>query len=170
VELTTNQRGAVAETAVIHEAVRLGIGVFTPVMDERYDLIFDLRPGLLKIQCKTAVLRGEVIVIRCYSCRRSATGLVKRPYAAEDVDAFAAHCAALRRTFLLPMAWMGGRTVVQLRLRPTINNQSSGINWADEFDFAATIGRLGAIAQLGERLRGTQEVGGSNPPGSTLFD
>ena len=27
--------------------------------------------------------------------------------------------------------------------------------------------KLGAIAQLGERLRGTQEVGGSIPPGST---
>jgi hypothetical protein len=26
---------------------------------------------------------------------------------------------------------------------------------------------IGAIAQLGERLRGTQEVGGSIPPGST---
>ena len=29
--------------------------------------------------------------------------------------------------------------------------------------------RFGAIAQLGERLRGTQEVGGSIPPGSTIF-
>jgi hypothetical protein len=27
----------------------------------------------------------------------------------------------------------------------------------------------GAIAQLGERLRGTQEVGGSIPPGSTII-
>ena len=28
--------------------------------------------------------------------------------------------------------------------------------------------KFGAIAQLGERLRGTQEVGGSIPPGSTI--
>jgi hypothetical protein len=27
---------------------------------------------------------------------------------------------------------------------------------------------FGAIAQLGERLRGTQEVGGSIPPSSTI--
>ena len=27
----------------------------------------------------------------------------------------------------------------------------------------------GAIAQLGERLNGIQEVGGSTPPGSTIF-
>ena len=29
------------------------------------------------------------------------------------------------------------------------------------------MGRTGAIAQLAERLHGMQEVGGSNPPGST---
>ena len=28
---------------------------------------------------------------------------------------------------------------------------------------------MGAIAQLGERLRGTQEVGGSIPPSSTIL-
>ena len=28
---------------------------------------------------------------------------------------------------------------------------------------------IGAIAQLGERLRGTQEVGGSIPPSSTNY-
>src|ERR1700712_548458 len=31
------------------------------------------------------------------------------------------------------------------------------------------IGHFGAIAQLAERLDRTQEVGGSNPPSSTLF-
>ena len=29
--------------------------------------------------------------------------------------------------------------------------------------------KMGAIAQLGERLRGTQEVGGSIPPSSTIL-
>jgi hypothetical protein len=36
------------------------------------------------------------------------------------------------------------------------NNQRSGINWASDFDFAATLARLGAVAQLGERLAGSQ--------------
>jgi len=165
-ELTTNQIGAIAETAIIHEAVRLGVGVFASVMDERYDLILDLRPRLLRVQCKTAVVKGDVLIVRCYSCRRSATGLVKRSYAPDEVDAFAAYSPELRRCYLLPMDWMHGRTVVSLRLSPTANNQASGINWAEEFDFEAKLKALGAIAQLGERLRGTQEVGGSSPPGS----
>jgi hypothetical protein len=40
--LTTNQKGLVAETAVVHTAVKLGVGVARPLDDERYDLILDL--------------------------------------------------------------------------------------------------------------------------------
>jgi len=50
--LTTNQKGAVAETAIAHEAIKLGIGVYRPLCDERYDLIFDLGPTLVRVQCK----------------------------------------------------------------------------------------------------------------------
>ena len=37
---------------------------------------------------------------------------------------------------------------------------------AEDYDLANMINRLGAIAQLGERLRGTQEVAGSSPASS----
>jgi hypothetical protein len=54
--LTTNQNGVVAETAVIHAAVKLGIGVWIPVLGhERYDLILDVASRLVRVQCKTAV-------------------------------------------------------------------------------------------------------------------
>src|SRR5512146_1365024 len=89
--LTTNQRGALTEAAIVKAAIELGIGVFRPLMDERYDLILDLRPRLLRVQCKTAVVRGEVVVVRCYSTRRSAAGFVKRTYSGEEVDAVASH-------------------------------------------------------------------------------
>jgi hypothetical protein len=69
-ELTTDQKGAIAETAIVHAAVKLGIAVFKPVVDgERYDLIFDLRDDLVRVQCKWAPLRGDVIAVRCYSSR-----------------------------------------------------------------------------------------------------
>ena len=60
------------------------------------------------------------------------------------------------------------RPTIQLRIAPARNNQKRRINWADDFDFAAKLEEQGAIAQLEERLRGTQEVGGSSPPGSIL--
>jgi prevent-host-death family protein len=56
---------------------------------------------------------------------------------------------------------------IQLRLSPPLNNQRACTNWADDFAFEARLGRSGAIAQLGERLHGMQEVAGSSPAGST---
>ena len=42
--LTTDQKGALAEQAIAFEALALVLGVSRPLGDERYDLIFDLRP------------------------------------------------------------------------------------------------------------------------------
>jgi hypothetical protein len=42
-----------AETAIVHCAARLSVGVYKPLTDgERYDLIFDLGSRLLRVQCK----------------------------------------------------------------------------------------------------------------------
>jgi hypothetical protein len=35
--LTTNQKGLIAETAVIHECAKLGVPVLRPLDDQRYD-------------------------------------------------------------------------------------------------------------------------------------
>jgi hypothetical protein len=140
--LSTNQRGAIAEAEIVAAALKLGIGVFSAVHDERYDLVFDLRPRLLRVQCKTAALSGDVIVIRCYSCRRNAEGLLKRLYTSDEIDAVAAYCGQLDRAFLVPADRIDGRSHIQLRLHPSKNNQTIGVNWADDFDFAATLGRL----------------------------
>ena len=51
--LTTDQKGAAAELAISHLAAELGVGVFKPLLDgEPYDLIFDFRPRLVRVQCK----------------------------------------------------------------------------------------------------------------------
>ncbi|MBA2476223.1 MAG: hypothetical protein H0V40_09760 [Actinobacteria bacterium] len=139
--LTSNQKGAVAETAIIHAATRLGVGVLKPVADERYDLVFDLRPRLVRVQCKWAVRLGPVVSIRCYSCRRTANGLRKRSYTADEVDALAAYCLELDRCFLVPAGRIAERSEVRLRLAPPLNSQRSGVNWAAEYDLAATLGR-----------------------------
>ncbi len=87
--LTTDQKGAIAETAIAHEAVKLGFDVYKPINEgTRYDLILDVDGRLIRVQCKWASRYGDVIVVRAYSCRRSATGLVKRGYTAEEIDAF----------------------------------------------------------------------------------
>ncbi len=102
--LSTNQKGAIAEAAIVHAAVAASIGVFRPVMDERYDLIFDVRPRLLRVQCKWAVYARGVVAVRCYSCRRRANGLFRRTYTEDEIDALAAYCLELDQCYLLLIA------------------------------------------------------------------
>jgi PD-(D/E)XK endonuclease len=165
--MSTDQKGNIAEAAVVLAAVRLGIDVYRPVGEGgRCDLIFGIGDGMLRVQCKWAPRDGDVVLVRCYSCRRNRDGLLKRTYKRGEIDAFAAYCSAVDRCYLLPFELFAGRSQISLRLCPTKNKQSSGINWASLFEFEATLGRPGAIAQLGERLPGRQEGTGSSPVGS----
>jgi hypothetical protein len=167
--LTTDQKGAIAETALVHAAAKLCIPVYTPICEgSRYDLIFDVDSQLFRVQCKWAVRSGSVVMIRCRSCRRSGTGLVHRSYTTDEIDLIAGYCAEIDQCYVVPFADYFRRGSLHLRLGPTKNNQQRGILWARDFEFE----RLhwagpGAIAQLGERQRGTLEVAGSSPAGST---
>jgi hypothetical protein len=166
--LTTDQKGAIAEMAIAWQATRQGIEVYRPISEGgRFDMIFLIGDELARVQCKWAPRQGDAILVRCYSCRRAREGLRRRVYAASEIDAIAAYCPDNQR---LPFDWIGTRKQILLRLAPTQNHQRLGIHWAEDFEFAATLPTYdGAIAQLGERRRGTPKVAGSSPAGSTLF-
>ena len=166
--LTSDQKGNIAEAVIVAAAVKLGVDVYRPVGEGgRYDMIFEIDGQLIRVQCKWAPRYREVVVLRCYSSRRNRDGLLRRKYVEAEFDAFAAYCPDTDRCYFLPLKLFSGRTEVHLRLGPCQNNQTIGINWARDYEFAATLGRPGAIAQLGERRRGTPKVTGSNPVGST---
>jgi hypothetical protein len=156
--LTTDQKGAIAEMGIAWHAYKLGVDVYRPVAEGgRCDLIFDDGDRLWRVQCKWASRYGDVLIVRCYSARRAREGFRRRLYTADEIDAFAAYSAQLDRCFFLPLERFRGRANIQLRLAPSRNNQRVGINWADEFDFTARLAQpQGAVAQLGERLAGSQ--------------
>lgn len=139
--LTTNQKGLIAETAIIHECAKLGIPVARPLGDERYDLIVDLRPRLLRVQCKWASLVGEIVLARLYSNRRGPNGMITRRYTPDEVDCFAIHCAELGRSYLLPTEVCKVREI-RLRLTRARNNQRQGIRWASDYEFGARLSAL----------------------------
>jgi hypothetical protein len=169
--LTTDQKGNIAETAIVAAAVKLGIDVYRPVGEGgRYDMIFEVGERLMRIQCKWAPRHGDVVILRCYSCRRNRNGLVRRKYVDGEIDAFAAYCPDTDRCYFLPFELFTARSQVSLRLGPCQNNQNLGVNWAKDYEFAATLSASGAVAQLGERQRGTLEATGSSPVGSTERD
>jgi hypothetical protein len=157
--------------AIAWQAMKQGIEVYRPISEGgRFDMIFLMVDELARVQCKWAPRHGDAILVRCYSCRRAREGLRRRVYAASEIDAIAAYCPDNQRCYYLPFDWIGARKQILLRLAPTQNHQRLGIHWAEDFEFTAKLPTYhGAIAQLGERRRGTPKVAGSSPAGSTLF-
>jgi hypothetical protein len=142
--LTTDQKGNVAELAIARAAIELGVDVYRPVGEgTRYDMIFEAGQTLWRVQCKWTPIYRDVIGLRCYSSRRNRHGLLRRMYVAGEVDAYAAYCPDNDLCYFVPFAAFGSRTQVSLRLGPCRNNQRAGVNWASDYEFAATLGPQG---------------------------
>ena len=128
--LSTDQKGNIAEQAVVYHGAKLHIDVYWPVGEGgRYDMVFDCEGRFVRVQCKWAPLYGDVIIVRCYSARRNRDGLIRRIYAPGEIDAFAAYCPATERCYFLPCEVFGSPTQIQLLLRPCKNNQRNRVNW-----------------------------------------
>lgn len=156
-----NHKGNVAELAIAKEAARLGLSVLKPLTEhERFDLVLGIGSRLLRVQCKWAKRRGDVIAINLASSRRGPNGYIRRNYSAVDADAIGAYCEELDSCFLIPIERVSGQWAVQLRLAPARNGQRAALHFADDY-------RLGAVAQLAERRHGMAEAEGSSPSSST---
>src|SRR4029077_12165004 len=71
-DMTTDQKGAIAEACIAAAALKLGVEVYRPMAEGgRYDMIFDVGPRLLPVQCKWAASVNQVLVVRCYTFRRT---------------------------------------------------------------------------------------------------
>jgi PD-(D/E)XK endonuclease len=141
--LTTDQKGAIAESAIAHEAAKLGVGVYRPLIEGgRYDLILEVNTQLIRVQCKWATLASGAVVVRCYSSRRGPDRMIVRTYTAAETDVIAAYSADTGRCYLLTPTEFSGRRNVYLRVAPSLNNQRTGINWADDFAFEARLEAL----------------------------
>ena len=140
-----NHKGNVAEAAIAAEAIRLGIDVIKPLVEHtRYDLIFDLRPRLVRVQCKWAPLKDGVINVRLVSSRYTSGGQqIRTPYSADDVDAVAVYCDELDSCYLLPVLLFDGMRGLSLRVAATRNGQRAGLHFAVDHRLE------GAVAQLG---------------------
>jgi prevent-host-death family protein len=162
--LSTNRKGAIAETAIAAAATKLGIPVLRPIVDHaRYDLAFEIGDRILRVQCKWGCARDEGAVIRVNltSSWCTPTGYERRYYGEDEIDLVAVYHDELDRCYLLPSKLVAGLRSIDLRVKPPKNGQRACLNLAVDFELP------GAIAQLGERLHGMQEVAGSSPASST---
>lgn len=159
--LTSSRKGAIAETAVSLDLLRAGHTVLRPIIEgSRYDLAVDTGATVLRVQCKWASRRGDVVRIHARTSYHGPGGYVLATYTRDEIDLIAAYCPEVDRCFYIPIAEVEGQKVIHLRLAPAKNNQRVGCKMASEYT-------LGAVAQLGERRAGSAKVRGSSPLSST---
>jgi PD-(D/E)XK nuclease superfamily protein len=161
--LDSNRKGAIAEAEIAAAAVHLAIPILKPVAEHgRYDLGLEIGDRILRVQCKWGRLdkKGRVTIVHLATSTLRPRGYVCTTYTADEIDLVGIYCGAVDRCYLLPISLVAGRSVLHLRLAPPANGQRACITLAEQFEFE------GAVAQLEERLSGTQEAGGSSPPSS----
>jgi PD-(D/E)XK endonuclease len=142
-ELTPSQKGAAAEAAITAMVIQLGLTVLRPLCEgRRYDLVIDLEPKLLRVQCKLARHLEGVLSVHLKTSRYTPNGYVSTSYNASEVDAVAAYAPLLQRCYLIPICEVSGRRAVHLRLDPTKNNQAQRIKWAHDYELATMIDQL----------------------------
>ncbi len=158
-----NEKGNVAELAIATEAARLGLTVLSPMTEhERYDLVLGIAGRLYRVQCKWGSCNGETIQVSLTSSYHSPTrGYVTRTYRTDEVDLVAIYCESTGKCYLVSIELVAGLGLLTLRLAPARNNQRAALNWAADYEFR------GAVAQLEERVAGSDEVRGSSPLSST---
>ena len=67
-ELSTNQKGAIAEAAITKAAIEMGVEVFRPAVEGGpRDLILGVGRQLIRVQCKWAQIYRDVVVVRCFT-------------------------------------------------------------------------------------------------------
>jgi hypothetical protein len=128
----TTRLGDLAELEISIALVRAGKCVLNPLSAGcRYDLAIDEGDGrVIRIQCKSAVLRSGRITFRTYSMSRTNPG---RTYHGE-VDAFGIYCSETHETYLVPMTAIHAcGTMASLRVVPSRNGQRQGVRQASDF-------------------------------------
>jgi hypothetical protein len=126
-DLTPSQKGAVAEAAITAAAIQLGLVVLRPLCEgRRYDLMIDLDPALVRVQCKLARCVGGVLRVTLRTSRYTPPGYVRTIYTDAEIDAVGVYSPELGRCFLIPIADVSGKGAVHLRLQATKNNQADG--------------------------------------------
>jgi prevent-host-death family protein len=163
--LSSDWKGAIAESKITAAAIELGIPVLRPLLEHsRYDLGFELGDRIYRVQCKWGGLYddGAIIKVQLQSSWFSPTeGYVRSSYSEGEIDLVAVYCQPLDRCYLLPISLVAGRRGIQLRLTPPKNGQRACLNLAVDFELP------GAVAQLEEHLHGMEGARGSSPLSST---
>jgi hypothetical protein len=141
-DLSSSRKGAAAEAEITATAIRLGLVVLRPLCEgSRYDLAIDTGTAILRIQCKWASLRKEVLTARCITSRHTPGGYRRTRYSATEIDAIALYAPDTDCCYLLPVSEVEDHSTISLRIAPTRNNQAKSVRWAHDYEMNAALKR-----------------------------
>ena len=122
--MTTNQKGAIAEAAVVLAATKLGIEIYGPIAEGgRYDLIFVTTVSSSVFNASGPCVEERSSSFRAFRAVGALMDSFDRPYSASEIDAVAAYCMELDRCYYVPIERVDGHPSIALRLAPARNNQ-----------------------------------------------
>ena len=131
--MNSKQKGNITELETMLAFLKLGFNVLTPYGDcERYDFVVDANGKFYKIQSKTARTDddGASFKFNCRSCNRKDGQIVHHKYTKNEIDYFVT--SFNNQCYLIPVEECGDDK--RLRLLPAKNEQTKGINWAQNYE------------------------------------
>lgn len=129
--MNTKAKGEISEGHVIAHLLKLGYSVSMPFGDnQRYDLIWDDRTRLWRVQVKTARMVNGCVAFSAASTNGFTH--VKTGYRGQ-IELFMAYCPQLDRVYRVPVDEVGN-TEVRLRVDPPRGVVISTIRWAKDYE------------------------------------
>lgn len=128
------QKGIITEQKCILKCLEENILISKPILDARYDLIFDIRGKLYKIQIKTSRWTNEnheAFSFNCKSTHAVSKGNKILPYTKDEIDFFMTERDG--KFYLIPVE--GNTSQKTLRLVPPRTGQKTGFSLAQDYLF-----------------------------------
>jgi hypothetical protein len=140
--LSSSRKGAAAEAEIAAALIRLDLLVLRPACEGgRYDLAIDTGREILRVQCKWAPRRGDVLTVRCVTSRHTPRGYLRSTYSADEIDAIALYAPDTDGCYLIPVAESQGHKALSLRIGPTRNHQATHVRWARDYELRRSLKR-----------------------------
>ncbi|WP_254864855.1 group I intron-associated PD-(D/E)XK endonuclease [Halovivax gelatinilyticus] len=139
--MNSKQVGDVTEVRILARLIATGYSVAIPYGDnDPYDLLVDTGSSILKVQCKTGWVEGEVIRFKTAS-KTTCDGQVTMVDYGDKIDAFAVYCESENKYYWVPIDDAGAKSTYLRLAEPAIDHPS--VNRASEYTFSSQLPSIG---------------------------
>ena len=161
--MDTNEKGELAMLQVQLRALEVRALLSKPLREScRYDLIVDWERRLHRVQVKYCDRSSShsTGAVTLHPGNITRGGRRTFPcYTAEEIDALLVYVPKIDQVLWLPPAQFDGKQNINIRYQPSLNGQTKGCLWAEDFIWGRGI--------AGNTARSQRAVRGSSPLAST---